>query len=188
MKDIILTYFDFFQNLFSTFFGDFLVALIILLIGLLIGRIVEKFTSKFLRTLDLDGLIGKAAGLKFSLESFISHAISYGVYFIAIVMTLGKLGIATTVLHIIVAGGVVFLVIAILLSVKDFIPNFVGGIVIFRKKLFKVGDYIEINGIEGKIVHISFLETQIKDKNKDVIYLPNSVVMKNKLLVKDFPK
>jgi small-conductance mechanosensitive channel len=113
-----------------------------------------------------------------------SHFVLYFVYFISIIMALHYLGIATDILNII--SGVVMLMIAIfvILSVKDFIPNVISGIVIHQKSLIKIGDKITTNNISGKVVEITLLDTKLKTKSGDIIIIPNSNLTKNEIIKK----
>ena len=172
------------QSIFSTFVGDIIVAVIILFIGFAVGKIVGRVVNKFLKRLELDKVLKQVAGIKFSLENILSLGAAYFVYFISVIMALGKLGIATTVLQIISAGAITLVVLAILLGIKDFIPNLVAGLFISQKQLFKEGNNIKFQEIEGKVVSITLLETQLKTKTGDIIHIPNSNLTKNKIIVK----
>ena len=74
--------------------------------------------------------------------------------------------------------------IANIFAFKDFIPNLVAGIYIHQKKLFLVGDTINIKDIEGKILKTDLTETVVITKDKDTIFIPNSIIIKYKLIKK----
>ena len=78
-----------------------------------------------------------------------------------------------------------FLSAAIAIALKDIILNWFCGIYIRIKKIFKIEDRIEINGIKGDVMKISTLEFEILEvSNKEengqstgiVITFPNSIV------------
>ncbi len=53
------------------------------------------------------------------------------------------------------------------------INNFISGVWITFTKPFAVGDYIDINGIEGVVVGISLNYTKILDKTSNITFIPN---------------
>ena len=173
------------QGIVTDFLGNSLSAIIIIIIGFILGKISEKFIKKFLQNLELDKFLSNFAKIKFSIENTISKAVSYFIYFLSIVMALGKLGLTTTVLHIISAAVMLFIVVALILSLKDFIPNLIASFLIYKNKLVRVNDTIQINGVEGKVILISLVETQIKTNKNDIIHIPNSSLVKDKFLVKN---
>ncbi len=97
-------------------------------------------------------------------------------------MALSQLGLTTTVLHMISAAVIVIVIISIFLSIKDFVPNFMAGIFIHRKGFVNEGDKIRVKGVEGRIIHLNLVETRIKTKKGDVIYLPNVLLTRNEVV------
>ena len=118
------------------------------------------------------------------LEHTISTLIAYLIYFIAIVMALNHLGLTAVALYIIVGGAVVLVIIATVLGIKDFIPNMIAGIFIYRKGLFKEGQTIIVKNVEGKVRRVSIVETELETKKGDLIYVPNSLLVKSTLMVR----
>ena len=165
-------------KLFSAIFTKLVVAVIIVLIGLVLGKILGKFIQKALHEIELNRIIKKAAGIKVSAEEVISAFITYFIYFIFIVMALNQLGITTVVLHMISGAILIIIIISIMLSIKDFMPNMFAGFFIHQKRFIKEGDIIRVDNTEGKVVHINLVETKIETKQGDIIYIPNSLLTK----------
>ena len=115
------------------------------------------------------------------IEKFISNFITYFIYFVTIIMALNHLELNTTVLNIIIVAIIVIVIITMLFIVKDFFPNIIAGIFIQKKSLIKEGDYIKIKDKEGKITRINLIETTIKTKKGDIIYVPNSILAKEEI-------
>ncbi|MBU0461925.1 MAG: mechanosensitive ion channel family protein [Nanoarchaeota archaeon] len=170
------------QERFSGFFSKFLVAVIILLVGFIIGKILGRLMYKFLHGLEVNENLKKMAGVKVGFEEIIEAFTTYFIYFITIVTVLQQLGLATTVLNMIAGGVIVIIILSTLLGVKDFIPNAVAGFVLQRKDFLKVGEVIKVKGMQGKIIHISLVETKIETKDKDIIFIPNSVLTKTEVI------
>lgn len=171
------------NTFFSKFLGKLIVAVVILLIGFIIGKLAERIIQKVLHELEVDRLIERT-GVKFSLETVISNLAAYLVYLITIIMALNQLGLTTIILYIVVSGIIILIVVSTLLAIKDYIPNIIAGFFIFKKAKIKEGNKIKFNGTEGRVKKIGLVETEILTRNGDQIFIPNSILVKSKVLVK----
>jgi small-conductance mechanosensitive channel len=171
------------NSFFSESLGKMIIAVVIVLIGFILGRILERITQKLLHELELDRIMQRT-GLKISLETVLSNLVAYLVYFIAIIMALNQLGLTTAILYIIVGGVIVLIVVSTLLAIKDYIPNLIAGFFVFRRGMFKIGQRIKLNGTEGKVKKIGLVETEILTRKGDKIFIPNSLLVKSKVVVK----
>ena len=167
---------------FSGFIDNILIAIVIFLIGLVIGRLTGNFVKKILKELEINSIFKRATGVEANVSDKIGSFVSYIIYFFAGIMALTQLGLTTTVLTMIAGAVLVVIVLAFVLGVKDFIPNMIAGIMIYRKKLYSVGDYIEVGNTKGEVVNIRLNETEIKFRG-DFIFIPNSTVVKSRLKV-----
>jgi len=158
-------------------------AIAILLVGIIIGALVQKLIKKILHELEIDKVL-KGQGINLPVEDFFSSVGKYAVYFIAVIWALSELGLATTVLHIILFTLLIILVIFVVLAFKDFIPNITAGLFIHQKNLLSEGEVVKIGSVEGKIVKIELTDTKIKAKNGDIILVPNSLITKSKIVKK----
>lgn len=172
---------NFINGLFTDIVTKVVVAVVILVIGFIVGKIIGRLTQRLLHEFELDNILKMATGIKISMEELISHFITYLVYFLALVMALNQIGLTTTLLNIISAGIIILIIIFILLGIKDFIPNILAGIFIHQKGMVKEGDRIKVKDIKGKIVHINLVDTRLKTREGDLIYIPNSVLIRNEL-------
>jgi small-conductance mechanosensitive channel len=163
--------------------NSIITAIIILLIGFIIAKLVGRLVQRVLHEAELDNLL-KKAGAKASFELALAHISEYFVYFITIIFALNQLGITTFVLYVLAFGAVAVLVISVFLGMRDFIPNFMAGWYIYRRDLIKEKQNVKVNGVSGKVVKLSLLDTRIKTRKGDLIYMPNSVVIKSKIVKK----
>jgi len=152
-------------------------AITILLIGLILGRFFSKLVKKILKEVELNNIIKKEFKLDWPVEQFLVSFIRYLVYFVALVIALNQIGLAKIILYVILGGVLLFIVVFMILAIKDFIPNVVSGFLIQHRKLLKKGDKIKVKDIEGKVVDITLTEIQIKSGN-EIIVVPNSVLSK----------
>lgn len=152
-------------------------AITILLIGLILGRFFSNLVKKILKEVELNNIIKKEFKLDWPVEQFLVSFIRYLVYFVALVIALNQIGLASIILYMILGVILLFIIIFIILATKDFIPNVVSGFLIQHRKLLKKGDKIKVKDIQGEVVNITLTEVQIKSGN-EVIVIPNSVLSK----------
>jgi len=160
------------------------IALIIVAAGFIIGRIAGKITKKTILALEFKELLHKA-GAHIEPEVIGEHIVKYVIYVGAIIIALNELGITPVVLNIIFAGIIAVILIAIFLSMKDFVPNLISGIYILGFKKFEIGDTIKINNVKGVVTEITLLETILKSGNHQIM-IPNSKITKSEIdILKD---
>ena len=71
---------------------------------------------------------------------------------------------------------------AIGLAIKDSLNNIVGGIQLVLDKTFKVGDKVEIEGVQpGVILDIGLRSTKLKTYDNEVIFIPNGILANSKI-------
>ncbi len=71
---------------------------------------------------------------------------------------------------------------AIGLALKDSFSNLANGILIIVNKPFRRGDYVSINGIEGKVHNIKLLTVELITFANVKIVLPNSTVLNGNVI------
>lgn len=179
----MLTMFEFFAlgvQSASNWILGLVAAIAIALAGIILGTILGKVVKRVLHEFEVNKVL-KKQGLTLPLEELLSEIIRYAVYLVGIVWALAELGLATRIMEILLA--VIFVLIAafVILAFKDFIPNIMAGFFLHQKGVVKVGDYIKVKSVEGKVVSIDFIETRVRMKNGDVIMVPNSILMKNEV-------
>lgn len=165
------------------FLNNIAAAVIVLLIGFILGRVLGKLAIKGLHEAEINRFL-KKAGIRFPLEEFLGRTVEYVLYFIAIAIALEQLGLSIFALYLVVASALAVLVIAFLLGIKDFIPNFIAGVRLHAKKYFSEGDTITVGSVTGKVKDLGLLETKLTTKQGDTIHVPNSQLLKQELKVK----
>ena len=183
LEDIFAKLTEYGDEFFAQLFTKFIVAVFILLIGFIIGRIVSKIIAKFLKEVELDKVL-KKAGIKAKIENFISNGAKYCIYFISVILAINEIGLTTTILNMISAAALVLIIISFILAIKDFIPNVISGFILYQKSIIKKGDKVKFDQLEGTVIGISLIETQIKTRKGDIIHVPNSTITKKEIIVK----
>lgn len=69
--------------------------------------------------------------------------------------------------------------IAISMAAQGALANIFGSIEVISDKVYKVGDYIKVSGIEGTVEEINVRSTKIRDLDNFLINIPNSVTAKS---------
>jgi MscS family membrane protein len=62
---------------------------------------------------------------------------------------------------------------ALAMAAKDFVANIFGGITVFVDKPFKVGDRIQIAGLDGFVTEVGIRSTRIRTLEGRIITIPN---------------
>ncbi len=165
-------------NWLNPYLSRLAIAILILLIGFILGKLAGRFVQRLLDELSLDTAMKKTVGIKISMAKVLSGFSAFVVYFITVVLFLNSLGLTTVVLNVVSIAVIVLIVISIALAIRDFVPNVAAGLTIHSKQKIKVGDKIEMEGVGGKVVEVSLLDTQIRTASGDIVFIPNAILIK----------
>jgi small conductance mechanosensitive channel len=98
--------------------------------------------------------------------------VGYAIRILAIVWALGQLGVQTaSLLAILGAAGL-----AIGLALQGTLTNIAAGIMLLWLRPFRVGDYIEVNGIAGTVRQISLFVCHLETFDGIFIFAPNASI------------
>ena len=164
-------------------FNRFIVAFVIFLVGLVLGRLAGNFVTKILKELEVGKVVKKATKKKTKIERNVGKIVSWVIYIFAAIIALDQLGLTTPLLTWMGIALLVLVVLAFALGIKDYIPNLMAGFVIQTKSLFKEGDDVSVADVQGTVVRIGLVETELKNKG-DHIFVPNATFTEQKLHVK----
>lgn len=135
-------------------------AVLILIIGLwvikFINRIVRKYFAK--------------AEYELALERFLADLVNWGLKIMLFIMVITQLGVqSSSLLAILGAAGL-----AIGLALQGSLSNFAGGVLILAFKPFRIGDFIEAQGVMGTVKDITIFTTKITTSGNQLAILPNA--------------
>ncbi|MGR3542388.1 MAG: mechanosensitive ion channel family protein [Hasllibacter sp.] len=74
--------------------------------------------------------------------------------------------------------------VAIGFAFKDTFENFLAGILILFREPFKIGDFVECDGLEGKIETITIRDTRIRQTDGQLVVMPNHELFRNPVVVR----
>ena len=94
------------------------------------------------------------------------------VFLLVLTFLLSHLGInVTAILSTLGIGGLAFA-----MAAKDSLSNFFGGLNIMIDRIFKMGDWIKVDDVEGTVVEIGLRSTTVRTFDNALITMPNSLV------------
>lgn len=148
-----------------TYVPRLLLACVVLVIGLWLIRRVIKLMVTALNT----------AGVDESLAQFLRSLASMALKVLLLISVASMVGIATTsFVAVLGAAGL-----AIGLALQGSLANFAGGVLILLFKPFKVGDYIETQGVAGTVRQIQIFSTLVHTSDNKVVIVPNGKLSNN---------
>lgn len=139
-----------------------LMAVIIYLVGRYIVRFLKRVVNGFL---DRRNVVPEV-------KTFVGSIVSVSLNLILIISVVGALGIETTSFAALLASAGV----AIGMAMSGQMQNLAGGVLILLQKPYKIGDYIETNGIQGVVESVQIFTTKLKTVDNKVITVPNGAI------------
>lgn len=144
---------------FLAFLPDLLGAVLWLFIGWWVIKLLIRYLKKFFNSKQYDPALG----------NFLATIANWALIILLLVSVIGMLGIETTsFIAVLGAAGL-----AIGLALQGSLSNFAGGVLIIALKPFKLGDWIEVNGISGSVKDISLFYTQLNTFGNQLAVIPN---------------
>lgn len=170
--------FEAIRNLVSSIFIKFVLFIILLLVGFVASVIVGKILKKAFVEFGLNGVFFKLVKKKINIEAIIITIISYSIFIVSLIFAFIYLGLSKKILLVFAIMIFAFLIISLLLNIKDFVPNFFVGIKL-KKYHLKNGEFISSKSVKGKILSSSMTGIKILTKEKDLIFIPNTFLIRN---------
>ena len=119
----------------------------------------------------VDGFLTRK-GIDASLHSFGKTATKVVGYIIIFIIIFSILGFeSSSVLAVFASMGL-----AIGMALSGTLQNFAGGILILVLRPYRIGDYIEAQGVSGTVANIGLFSTMIHTADKKTIYIPNNSI------------
>jgi small conductance mechanosensitive channel len=107
-----------------------------------------------------------------TLSKFLADILIWTLKILLFVTVISRLGVEnSSFVAIIGAAGL-----AVGLSLQGSLSNFAGGVLIIMFKPFKVGDFIEAQGVSGTVKQIQIFVTQLATVDNQIIFVPNGIL------------
>lgn len=134
-------------------------ALLLLVVGWWVISLIVKYLKRLFEKKDYDP----------TLEKFTVNVVSWGLKILLFVLVITQLGVESA--SLVAAIGAAGL--AIGLALQGSLANLAGGVLIIVLKPFKVGDWIEAQGVSGSVVEITLFYTKLDTFGNQRVVIPN---------------
>jgi len=142
------------------------IALVVIVVGLVAGDKAELAVSERLR------------GVKLPEIGIIPVTARYSVVFIASLVALSQLGVATTALVIALAAYLAAVIVFTVVATRDLLAAGAAGIYLLLTEPYGIGDTIRIEDMQGFVQEIDVFATRIEDDGTEYV-IPNHLVMRS---------
>lgn len=149
----------------TTFLPNVFIAILALIIGIIAGDKAGLVVSERLRSVKLP-----EAGV-------IPELVKYSIFYLAAIVALGQLGIATSALLILLGAYAIGLVILSGLAFKDLLAAGAAGLYLVLSQPYSIGDEVEIEGKRGIVQEIDMFVTHVENEDREFI-IPNQRVLR----------
>lgn len=142
--------------------GPVVFALLVLVVGLWLSGWLSRRVDQRMERL----------GIEVTLRSFLRSFIALALKVMVVIAVAGMLGVATTsFIAVLGAAGL-----AVGLALQGSLSNFAGGVLLILFKPYKVGDFVEMQGVSGTVVSIQILNSVLRTPDNKRVYVPNGPV------------
>jgi len=128
-----------------------------------VGRYVIKFLNRLVA-----GMLERR-NVEPTVQSFLKSFINITLVILLIITVVGTLGVNTTSLAALLASAGL----AVGMALSGNMQNLAGGIILLFLKPFKVGDFIEGQGVSGTVKAIQIFHTILTTPDNKVLFVPN---------------
>jgi small-conductance mechanosensitive channel len=157
---------DLFWSRIAGYLPRFFIAILAVAVGLILGDKAELVVTERLRSVKLPE------------ASIIPKVVKYSIYYIAALVALAQIGVATTALLILLAAYAFGLVFLGGIAFKDLLAASAAGIYLLLTGPYTIGDTVEIDGKRGIVQEIDVFVTRIESDGEEYI-IPNQRVFRS---------
>lgn len=144
-------------------------AILLLVVCMVVSKVLVRLFS---------GVLDRSNRIEPTVSKFLKRVARIGLYAIAVIITLGALGVPTTTLITLLGtAGLAFS-----LALQNTLSNLAGGFLLMFSRPFKLGDFIEVDGISGTVKEIHIISTVLTTPDNKVISIPNGQVSGSRII------
>ena len=140
--------------------GKHIIAAILIFI---VGRFIIKLINRLVAS------ILQRRHIEISVQTFLSSLVNIILTILLIITVIGALGVNTTSFAALIASAGV----AIGMALSGNLQNFAGGLIILLFKPYRVGDFIDVCGVQGTVSAVQIFHTILLTPDNKAVYLPN---------------
>ena len=139
-----------------------LLAVVLAVIGRYAIKFVNKLVARMLEKRNVEPTV----------QSFLKSFVNITLITLLIITVVGTLGVNTTSLAALLASAGL----AIGMAFSGNLQNLAGGIILLFLKPFKIGDFIEVQGVSGFVKAIQIFHTILTTTDNKELYIPNGAL------------
>lgn len=139
-----------------------LIAALVFVVGRFLISILNKFIRRLMDKRKVD----------ISVKTFVKSLVNILLTILLVISVVGALGVETTSFAALLASAGV----AVGMALSGNLQNFAGGIIVLLFKPYKVGDWIESQGVSGTVKEIQIFHTILATGDNKMIYIPNGAM------------
>ena len=139
-----------------------LIAVIVFIVGRFLISMLKNFVGRLMDKRKVD----------ISIKTFVRSLVNILLTILLIISVVGALGVETTSFAALLASAGV----AVGMALSGNLQNFAGGLIVLLFKPYKVGDWIESQGVSGTVREIQIFHTILTTADNKVIYIPNGAL------------
>lgn len=136
-----------------------LLAVVVAVVGHYIVKFINKLVARMLERRNVEPTV----------QSFLKSFVNITLITLLIITVVGTLGVNTTSLAALLASAGL----AVGMALSGNMQNLAGGIILLFLKPFKVGDFIEVQGVSGIVKAIQIFHTVLTTPDNKVMFIPN---------------
>jgi small conductance mechanosensitive channel len=168
ISETVNNYINKLVKVFINYSPKIIYAFLILIVGLYIIRLINRLVRRIMVKREYE----------LTLSNFLADILLWTMRIVLFVAVIGQLGIGTSSFVAILGA----MGLAVGLSLQGSLSNFAGGMLIIMFKPFRVGDFIEAQGVSGTVAEIQIFVTKMMSSNNQIIFVPNGALSNNNII------
>ena len=140
------------------------VFILILLVTKMLAKLARKVVSKT--------VVSKNLKMSQLMQDFFIAMSGNAVWIIGILIGLSQIGLNLT--PVLTGFGIAGVIVGF--ALQDTLSNFAAGMMLLIYRPFDVGDFVFAGGVDGKVSHMSLVNTTIKTFDNQIIIVPNGKI------------
>lgn len=149
----------------KTLFARLILGLCVLFIFYIIGKLSKGIAYK---------INSRVLSKYKDLQTLLSKLIYYFFLLIGVYICLQIIGLEQYFVKILAGAGIVGIIAGF--ALKDIASNTFSGILLFLEKPYKKGDWVQIDGHYGKILHVGLISTIMVNRTGQEVYIANQLI------------
>jgi small conductance mechanosensitive channel len=147
----------------AAFLPRFVAALLILVVGSLVARWLSRA---------IYNVVSRSGHIDPTVRPILSAIVRYSVLILVIIAALSQVGVQTASLFAVLgAAGI-----AIGLALQGTLSNIAAGLMLLWLRPFRIGDFIEVNGMAGTVREIGLFVCHLETFDGIFVFAPNSTI------------